>query len=165
VTESDYDPAMPAVFTKGDIFAADGLTAYGHGCNCAGGMGAGIAIEFKRRWPAMYEEYAARCADGRFKLGEVFVWTDGPTTVFNLATQEHWKKKAQLPALAASLRKMVELAAHAGIPNVGLPRIGAGLGGLDWMRVKRVLGEVGAETPVTLTVFEQFVRARPVATE
>ena len=29
----------------------------------------GIAIEFKRRWPAMFDEYAARCADGRFGLG------------------------------------------------------------------------------------------------
>jgi len=42
---------------------------------------------------------------------------------------------------------------------------GAGLGGLDWMRVKRVLGEVGAETKVTLQVFEQFVRARERGSE
>ncbi|HEY8020905.1 MAG TPA: macro domain-containing protein, partial [Thermoanaerobaculia bacterium] len=121
---------------------------------------AGIAIEFKRRWPRMFDEYAARCADGRFGLGDVFPWTEGDTTVYNLGTQQHWRKKAQLPALAKALRKMVELATHAGIPEIGLPRIGAGLGGLDWMRVKRVLTEVGAETPVKLTVFEQFVRAK-----
>jgi O-acetyl-ADP-ribose deacetylase (regulator of RNase III) len=151
---------MPVVFTKGDIFATEGVTSYAHGCNCAGAMGAGIAIEFKRRWPAMFEEYAARCADGRFGLGDVFVWTEGPTTVFNLGTQAHWRKKAQLPALAMALRKMTELATHAGIERVGLPRIGAGLGGLDWMRVKRVMTEVGAETKVTLMVFEQFVRAK-----
>lgn len=151
---------MPVHFVKGDIFATEGLRAFGHGCNCAGAMGAGIAIEFRRRWPRMYEEYAARCADGRFGLGDVFVWTEGDATVYNLGTQEHWRKKAQLPALAKALRRMVEMASLAGIERVGLPRIGAGLGGLDWMRVKRVLGEVGAETKVTLTVFEQFVRAR-----
>jgi O-acetyl-ADP-ribose deacetylase (regulator of RNase III) len=155
---------MPAVFIKGDLFATEGLTAYGHGCNCAGGMGAGVAIEFKRRWPTMFEEYAARCADGRFGLGDVFAWNEGGVTVYNLGTQAHWKKKAQLPALAVGLRKMVELAGHAGIERIGLPRIGAGLGGLDWMRVKRVLTEVGKETKVTLTVFEQFIRAKePVA--
>jgi O-acetyl-ADP-ribose deacetylase (regulator of RNase III) len=153
---------MPVLFTKGDIFATVGLTAFGHGCNCAGGMGAGIAIEFKRRWPRMFEEYAARCADGRFGLGDVFPWSEGDQTVYNLGTQEHWKKKAQLPALATSLRKMVELAASSGIERVGLPRIGAGLGGLDWMRVKRVMTDVGGETKVTLLVFEQFVRAKPV---
>ena len=150
---------MPVLFTKGDLFATDDVRAYGHGCNCAGAMGAGIAIEFKRRYPRMFDEYAARCADGRFGLGDVFMWTEGNETVFNLGTQEHWRKKAQIPALAKSLRKMVELASHAGIERVALPRIGAGLGGLDWMRVKRVLEEVGAETKVTLVVFEQFVRA------
>jgi O-acetyl-ADP-ribose deacetylase (regulator of RNase III) len=155
---------MPVVFTKGDIFAAEGIAAYAHGCNCAGGMGAGIAIEFKRRWPAMFDEYAARCADGRFGLGDVFGWSDGAVTIYDLGIQAHWRKKAQLPALALSLRKMVELATNTGIERVGLPRIGSGLGGLDWVRVKRVMTEVGAETKVTLTVFEQFVRAKPAAT-
>jgi len=150
---------MPAEFTKGDLFQQAGLLAYGHGCNCAGGMGAGIAIEFKRRWPRMFEEYTARCLDGRFGLGDVFPWTEGEHTIFNLGTQEHWKKKAQIPALVRSLEKMCELASHAGIARVGLPRIGAGLGGLDWTRVKKVLTEVGEKTDVTLLVFEQFVRA------
>ena len=152
---------MPVLFTKGDLFSTEGVRAYGHGCNCAGAMGAGVAIEFKRRYPRMFEEYAARCADGRFGLGDVFMWTEGDETVFNLGTQEHWRKKAQLPALAQALRKMVELAANGAIDRVGLPRIGAGLGGLDWMRVKRVLEEVGKETKVTLVVFEQFIRSKP----
>ena len=153
---------MPAVFIKGDLFATEGLTAYGHGCNCAGGMGAGVAIEFKRRWPTMFEEYAARCADGRFGLGDVFAWSEAGVTVYNLGTQLHWKKKAQLPALAVGLRKMVELAGHAGIERIGLPRIGAGLGGLDWTRVKKVITEVGDKADnatVTMVVFEQFVRS------
>lgn len=152
---------MPVLLTKGDLFAAADIHAYGHGCNCAGAMGAGVALEFKKRWPRMFDEYAERCKAGRFSLGDVFTWTEGDATVYNLGTQEHWKKKAQLPALSMALRKMVELAAHAGIAKIGLPRIGAGLGGLDWMRVKRVLAEVGAETTVTLVVFEQFIRAKP----
>jgi O-acetyl-ADP-ribose deacetylase (regulator of RNase III) len=150
---------MPTTFTKGDLFNTEGIRAYAHGCNCAGTMDAGVAVAFKKRWPRMFEEYAARCADGRFHLGDVFVWNDGSVVVYNLATQEHWKKKAKLPALAKALRKSVELAAHAGVERIGLPRIGAGLGGLEWPRVKSVLGVVGGETPVTLVVFEQFVRA------
>jgi len=155
---------MPAIFTKGDIFATDDVKAYAHGCNCAGSMDAGIAVQFKARWPRMFEEYAARCADGRFTLGDVFVWSEGEHTIYNLATQAHWRKKAQFPALARSLRKMVELAGNAGIARVGLPRIGAGLGGLDWVRVRRLIAEVGEAAPkVELVVFEQFVRARPDA--
>jgi O-acetyl-ADP-ribose deacetylase (regulator of RNase III) len=132
---------MPTSFVKGDLFNTEGIRAYAHGCNCAGTMDAGVAVAFKKRWPRMFEEYAARCADGRFHLGDVFVWNEGSVVVYK------------------ALRKSVELAAHAGVERIGLPRIGAGLGGLEWPRVKSVLGVVGGETPVTLVVFEQFVRA------
>lgn len=154
---------MPTTFQKGDLFNTDGIRAYAHGCNCVGAMNAGVAVAFKKRWPLMFEEYAARCADRRFHLGDVFMWSDGDVVVYNLATQEHWKKKAKLPALARALRKMVELATNAGVERIGLPRIGAGLGGLDWNRVKSMLTEVGAETTVNLVVFEQFVRAEAEA--
>jgi O-acetyl-ADP-ribose deacetylase (regulator of RNase III) len=152
---------MPATFQKGDLFQTEGLRAYGHGCNCAGAMDAGVAVAFKRRWPRMFEEYEQRCKDGRFHLGDVFVWSEGDEVVYNLGIQQHWKAKSKLAALARALRKMAKLAEQAGITRVGLPRLGTGLGGLDWQRVKSVLEEVGAETPVELVVFEQFVRAEP----
>ncbi len=146
---------------KGDLFHTEGIRAYAHGCNCAGAMDAGVAVAFKKRWPRMFDEYAARCADGRFHLGDVFVWNEGSAVVYNLATQEHWKTKAKLAALSRALRKAVSLAELAGVERLGLPRIGAGLGGLEWPRVKSVLTTIGAETKVTLVVFEQFVRAEP----
>jgi O-acetyl-ADP-ribose deacetylase (regulator of RNase III) len=150
---------MPTTFVKGDLFETEGIRAYAHGCNCAGTMDAGISVAFKKRWPRMFDDYVARCADGRFHLGDVFVWNEDDAVVYNLAIQEHWKKKAKLPAFVRALRRMVALAEHAGVERIGVPRIGAGLGGLDWPRVRSVLAEVGAETSVTLVVFEQFVRA------
>ena len=148
---------MPTVFVCGDLFADPTISAYAHGCNCAGAMGAGIAVAFKERWPRMFEEYRGRCADGRFGLGDVFVWSEDDRTVYNLGTQEHWRKKAQLAALTRSLAKMVSLAKAAGIARIGLPRIAAGLGGLDWPKVKAALETAGAEPEVTLVVFEEFV--------
>jgi O-acetyl-ADP-ribose deacetylase (regulator of RNase III) len=152
---------MPTTFLKGDLFQTDGIRAYAHGCNIAGAMDSGVAVAFKKRWPRMFEEYAVRCADRRFHLGDVFVWSEGDEVVYNLAIQEHWRKKATVPALARALRKTVELATQAGVARIGVPRLGAGLGGLDWPRVKSVLNDVGAGTMVELVVFEQFVRADP----
>jgi O-acetyl-ADP-ribose deacetylase (regulator of RNase III) len=151
---------MPAEFRKGDLFATEGVRAYAHGCNCAGTMDAGVGLAFKKRWPRMFEEYAARCADGRFKLGDVFVWSEGDETVYNLALQENWKSKMKLAAVKRAVTKAVTLAAAAGVERIGMPRLGVGLGGLDWPRLKSVLTEIGETTPVTLVVFEQFVRAR-----
>jgi len=149
---------MPTTFIKGDIFHTEGLRAYAQGCDCAGGMDVGVAVAFKKKWPKMFEEYCARCADGRFRLGGVFEWHEGDEVVYTLGIQEQSAKKAKMNALTTSLKAMIELASKAGIARVGLPRIGAGPSGLEWPRVKKILSEVGQETSVTLVVFEQFIR-------
>lgn len=150
---------MPTIFTKGDLLNTQGVRAYALGCNCAGTMDAGVSVAFKKRWPALLEAYAQRCAERTVKLGDVFVWSEGGDTVFCLALQETGAKKATLPALEKSLKALVELAAAAKIEKVALPRLGAGTAALDGLRVKHILERVGAEAPVTLLVFEQFVRA------
>ena len=150
---------MPTIFEKGDLFHTDGLRAYAHGCDSAGGMDSGVAVAFKKKWPLMYEEYRARCQDRRFRLGDVFVWHDGDQVVYNLGIQEQSTKKANIVALTKSLKTMADLAQSEAIERVGLPRIGTGQGGLDWPRVKKILSEVGRETSVTFVVFEQFIRA------
>ena len=152
---------MPTIFIQGDLFAEKDLSAYAFGATSSGHMDAGIAVAFKKRWPRLETEYAARCADGRFHLGDVFAFTEGETTVYTLALQEHWKAKAKLAALTRAMTRVVELATHAGITRIGLPRIGTGLGGLEWLRVKSVLSKVSEHSRVELIVFEKFVRAKP----
>jgi O-acetyl-ADP-ribose deacetylase (regulator of RNase III) len=150
---------MSTVFVRGDLFAERDLSALGHGCNCAGAMGKGVAAEFRKRFPSMYEEYRRRCRDGRFALGDVFVWHEGGITIFNLGTQQTWRVKAELSAIRKTVAHMVELAAAAGLQRIGLPRIGAGLGGLVWDDVKVVLVEVGQSTKIELRIFEEYVPA------
>ena len=151
---------MPTLFTQGDLFAAKGVRAFAQGCNCAGAMGKGIAVGFKLRYPKMFAEYRQKCREGTFLLGDVMVWSDGREIVFNLGTQAHWRTAAELPALTKAVRTMVSLATEARLDRVALPRIGAGLGGLDWADVRHVLQEAGAASPVELVVFETYVPAK-----
>lgn len=44
-----------------------------------------------------------------------------------------------------------------GIRNIGIPRIGAGIGGLAWDDVKNVLTSIGNNTDINLIVVETFV--------
>ena len=149
---------MPTTFTQGDLFGGDGFRAMAHGCNCAGAMGAGIAVEFKRRFPRMFDEYRKRCKDGHFGLGDVMVWNEKGQTIFNLATQQHWKTGAELPAVVKAVGQMVSTAEKCSIERIGLPRIGAGLGGLPWPKVRDVLRRAGeASSRVELVVFETYV--------
>lgn len=137
----------------GDLFASD-ITALAHGCNCAGAMGAGIAVQFRQRFPKMYREYKNRCLGGLFKPGDVFVWDeDPPFVVFNLGTQAHWRTTAKLDWIKASIMNMLIQAGRRGICQIGMPRIGAGLGGLAWSEVEQVLWDVAPDESPALVVY------------
>lgn len=141
----------------GDIFALSGVDCYAHGCNCAGAMGKGIALQFRYKYPDMYIQYKELCKNGLFQPGDVFEYRQNNECVFNLATQKDWKTKAIPDAIRNSVRKMLESATAQHINAIAIPKIGAGLGGLIWEDVKRILEEVVLCFPnVDLIVVENY---------
>lgn len=137
--------------TTGDLFEL-GLSAIGHGCNTVGSMGAGIAREVRRRWPDCYRDYAELCRTGRFMIGGFHAWEGDGIVVYNLATQVRPGRDARLDAIRDAVAAALADAQARGLDRLGLPRIGAGIGGLDWSDVRRVLREVAADSPVELVV-------------
>jgi len=135
---------MPLSERTGDLFEAD-EPALAHGCNCAGAMGKGIAVEFKRRWPDMYERYRDLCHNGEFNPGDVFTWTGPDKVIFNLGTQRTWRTKATLEFLRASVARMIDDARQHDIAAIAMPRIAAGLGGLGWDDVRDALVEIAPD--------------------
>lgn len=142
---------------KGDIFSIAGVWSYAHGCNCAGAMGKGIALEFKKRYPEMYKQYVALCHSGQFSLGDVFDYCINNSHVYNLATQRNWWTHADIESIHKSLIKMLELARSEKVKSIAMPAIGSGLGGLEWASVKQILNTVASEYPeIALYVVEKY---------
>lgn len=141
----------------GNIFRLEGVTSFAHGCNCAGAMGKGIAVQFKNMFPDMYKQYVSLCKQGDFTLGDVFLFNHGEGYVFNLGTQKTWKSKAELHAVQQSLKNMLEMASELQVTEIALPRIAAGLGGLDWEEVKNTINNTAKHFPsIHLFVVESF---------
>lgn len=139
-------------FVDGDLFDLD-LPALGHGCNCEGSMAGGVARIVAQRYPALHEEYRRRCAERTFRLGDAWPWqADSGPLIYNLATQQLPGPHADLVAIRGSVARMLADAERRGLPEVGVPRIGAGIGGLEWTDVRQVLEQVGTSSPVMLTV-------------
>jgi O-acetyl-ADP-ribose deacetylase (regulator of RNase III) len=148
---------MVTYLDSGNIFNLPDVKNYAHGCNCAGAMGKGIALQFKEKYNQMYLEYKKRCKDGDFSLGDVFSYDYGEGTVFNLGTQKTWKTKAELKAIEDSLLKMLVYARQNGIEKIALPKIGAGLGGLVWDDVKATINRVAKDyDDIDLIVVENY---------
>lgn len=156
---------MPTELVKGDIFeeAEEPGTALAFPTDCDGTMDSGVAVAFKKRWPALAEALAARAP---LPLGGVFAWEGegerGRVRVYALGIQ-HGGKKPKVSTVDRALRAALERAANDGVTRLSLPRIGGGKTGLDWTRVKRVFQALGEASTVSLVVFEQFVRTKPSA--
>jgi O-acetyl-ADP-ribose deacetylase (regulator of RNase III) len=144
---------MSVDYREGDLFAQPDLRALGHGVNCKGVMGSGIAPLFRARSEEMYRAYRDACFSGRLTLGGMFPWVnpDG-TVVYNLASQDRPGRHATLDAVRQSLDAALAHAEMHGVESLGLPRIGAGIGGLRWDDVKAVIEHVATRSPVQVVV-------------
>ena len=148
---------MVTYIEQGNIFNLQGIQNYAHGCNCSGAMGKGIALQFKDMFPKMYFEYRKLCKEGMFSLGDVFAYNYGNGTVFNLGTQSTWKTKAEITAIERALIKMLTYSIQNSIYKIALPKIGAGLGGLNWHDVKSLINKVAKDYPtIELFVVENY---------
>jgi len=147
------------IHKTGDIFTTT-ARGIGHGVNTEGVMGAGIAKQFKDRFPVMYIMYRANCLDKIMSGGDTFVWpiiseTEGslPLYIYNIASQEAPGPNAQLDWLRTGVIKAVAHADQMGLDVIALPRIGSGIGGLDEAEVEAVLTEIAASTPVDIELW------------
>lgn len=148
---------MVTYIEHGNIFNLQDIPNYAHGCNCAGAMGKGIALQFKEKFPKMYTEYKKLCKEGLFSLGDIYTYNYGNGTVFNLGTQFSWKTKADINAVKSSLIKMLSYAYQNDIFKIALPKIGAGLGGLNWEDVKFLIEKVAKDYPkIDIFIVENY---------
>lgn len=152
-----YKVLMITYIKEGDIFDLKEVFNFAHGCNCAGAMGKGIALQFKKKYPKMYKEYKKLCTEKLFSLGDIFIYKYKEGVIFNLGTQATWRTKADMNAIEVSLYKMLSHASSNNINKIALPKIGAGLGGLNWEDVKTVIEKVSKNFPQTeLLIIENY---------
>lgn len=141
---------MTVEYRVGNLFDLR-LPAIGHGVNCKGAMGAGIALQMSIRFPDMHKAYRKECHAGNLRPGGIFVWGRNPV-VYNMATQLWPGANAKLEHIQSSLELVLEDALTYNIPEVGIPRIGAGIGGLTWNEVRSTIEAAAGDSPVRIIV-------------
>ena len=108
--------------------------------NTVGVMGKGIALQFKRAYPANYKAYRSACKQGDIHLGQMFMFDtaiQGPRRyVINFPTKQHWKSNSRLEDIRTGLDDLVRLVNEHGITSVAIPALGCGNGGLNWAQVR-----------------------------
>jgi O-acetyl-ADP-ribose deacetylase (regulator of RNase III) len=152
------------------VLAATGeFDLIAHGCNCQGTMGAGIALQIKRRFPLAAAIDEPGAAPGT--ISAVLLPTG--LTIVNAYTQIHWGAASAeqralspvndyaepLPDTQENRYRFIrscmrEIRRHFPHKRIGLPLIGCGLAGGDWAVVEPIIAEELAGCAVTVVLFK-----------
>jgi len=114
---------------KGNIFTSRCQTIV-NTVNCVGVMGAGIAYEFRLRYPHMYLRYQDLCRDKLLNIGNLWLYKTDERWVLNFPTKFHWKYESKTEYLELGLKKLVDTHHERGITSIALPLLGASNGGI-----------------------------------
>ena len=125
--------------TKGDILNAD-AEALVNTVNCAGVMGRGIALQFKKKFEENFKVYKKACDAGFLRPGMMLVHDYGslfnPRYIINFPTKDHWRANSKIDDIESGLTALVDEIRKRGIKSVAIPPLGCGLGGLKWSQVR-----------------------------
>lgn len=131
-----------------------------HGCNCFHTMGAGIANTIRIIFP---EAYVADCTTAKGyhkKLGKFsYVTVKRPPmnriTIVNGYTQFHYKGNGMHANYTAIRSVFGGIKALFHDSRIGYPKIGAGLGGGDWVIIKQIIEEELEGEDHTLVIYKK----------
>ncbi len=143
---------MGIVYASGDILKAT-TEAIVNPVNCAGVMGAGLAKQFHDKYPRMYKDYRDMCQLGELIPGRLHVFDREvfslPFFIINFPTKIHWRQPSKLEYIESGLATLVRIMPRLNVKDISIPKLGCGLGGLDWhdvnVLIKKYLSNIGAK--------------------
>lgn len=125
-------------YNKGTVFNTDAEVLI-NTVNCYGVMGAGIALEFKLRYPDMFIEYEEMCKNNEYKVGRPRLFKCENISILNFPTKNHWRAPSKIEWIEEGLRYFASNYQKVGIKSIAFPKLGTNNGGLSWEQVKPLM--------------------------
>lgn len=145
IAQFEYRP------TSDNIFDSE-CAALVNPVNQVGVMGAGLAKQFKIKFPDYYLDYLNKC-----KNNKMCRWTpdiyktkmDIPKYIVSFPTKYYWKDKSNISDIQQGMHSLRIAADALSIRSIAIPPVGCGLGGLNWNEVKPII-ETAFRNPSTI---------------
>lgn len=125
-------------------------------------MGAGIALEFKLRYPEMFEKYAQYCKRDLIEIGKLWIYDSyNPSRkVLNFPTKRDWKHPSKYEYLEKGLQRFRDTYLEKGITSAAFPLLGAQNGGLDPERVLKIMFTYLEQCNIPIEIYEYDSRSK-----
>jgi O-acetyl-ADP-ribose deacetylase (regulator of RNase III) len=139
-------------YIEGDLFRSPAKVLV-NPINTAGVMGKGLALEFKRRYPAMFREYQTLCEKKQLEIGQLWIYKTAENWVLNFPTKKHWRQKSEVEYIEAGLERFVAIFQEENIDSIAFPQLGCGSGQLDWeTQVRPLMERYLGSLPITIHI-------------
>ena len=145
-------------FVKGNLLESE-AEALVNTVNTVGVMGKGIALQFKNQFPENYKIYSKACKNNEFNIGDLLVTEEnsllnGRKLIINFPTKTDWRKPSEYSFIEKGIIKLVDLIKEKKIKSIAIPPLGAGNGGLDWVKVRRMMEYYLRDLDSDIFIFE-----------
>lgn len=143
------------LYVKGDLFQSPAQVLV-NTVNTVGVMGKGVAAEFKRLFPEMYEQYRKLCEANQFHTGMLWLYKSPNKWVLNFPTKKHWRNPSRIEYVEAGLRKFVDTYSELGIYSIAFPPLGCGNGQLDFKtQVQPLMEKYLRNLPIEVFIYPE----------
>lgn len=120
-------------------------------------MGAGIALEFNKRFPRMRQIVRGLLAYNNLSYPTAVEYKEidtnlGLVSVINMVTKGKYYEKPTYNTLKVSLEKVKEICLVNNYKEITIPRIGCGLDRLNWYKVRNIIECVFQDTDIDILV-------------
>lgn len=138
--------------------------------NTEGVMGKGIALQFKQAFPNNFKEYLRACKDKLLEIGKLLVVEDvslmgGRKIIVNFPTKTTWRKPSEYDYIEKGLAELVRVVKEKNIKSIAIPPLGAGNGGLEWIKVKQMLEKYLTDVECEVHIYEPSAAIREVSSK
>lgn len=123
-------------YFEGTVFNAP-VKTFVNTVNCAGVMGAGIALEFKLRYPEMFDDYVQKCKVKQMRVGipRIYEYSED-VWIMNFPTKGHWRFPSKMQWIEQGLKYFADNYKKRSIKSIAFPKLGTNNGGLNWYEAK-----------------------------
>lgn len=146
-------------YISGDILQSkEQFIAQGVATGLQEGLGTGLALKISKIWPEQQKSFKKHARIHGFHGGDVFVANNltGQPGIIYIATQPDMYH-AELSYLNKGFKNLLKICNKNQIKSIALPKIGSGLGKLDWeTQVKPLVKSIFENCQTEFVIYESY---------
>lgn len=120
--------------------------------NTMGVMSSGLAYDFKRFFPEMYDAYRDLCHNDNLGIGQLMLYRTSHKLIVNFPTRKSNRAAENIEYIEEGLKKFVQVYAHHGITSASFPAFGTEDDDIAWDDMRPIMEAYLDPLPISIYI-------------